>query len=93
VHEVRIIWNDDVDADLINLHHHRTPWDAVPTLARDYRVDVCVEGTWQTVADVEANRHRHRVHHVPRIRTTALRIVVTATNGSPFVTASAVKVS
>ncbi|ROP80662.1 FAD dependent oxidoreductase [Curtobacterium sp. PhB115] len=93
VHEVRIIWNDDVDADLINLHHHRTPWDAVPTLARDYRVDVCVEGTWQTVADVEANRHRHRVHDVPRVRTTALRIVVTATNGSPFVTASAVKVS
>lgn len=93
VRQVRIVWNDDVDADLINLHHHRTPWDAVPTLARDYRIEACVDGTWRTLAAVDANRHRHRIHDVDPVRTAALRVVVTATNGSPFVTASAVKVS
>ena len=92
VREVRIVWNDDVDADLINLHHHRTHWDAVPTLARDYRVEACVDGGWQALAEVRGNRHRHRVHTVAPVRTGAVRIVVTATNGSPFVTVSAVKV-
>ncbi|WP_144756648.1 FAD-dependent oxidoreductase [Curtobacterium pusillum] len=92
VREVRIVWNDDVDADLINLHHHRTPWDAVPTLARDYRVEACVDGTWRELATVTDNRHRHRVHDVAPTRTASLRVVVTATNGSPFVSASAVKV-
>jgi len=92
VHQVRLVWNDDVDADLINLHHHRTPWDAVPTLARDYRVEACVDGSWQELATVADNRHRHRVHDVAATRTASLRVVVTATNGSPFVTASAVKV-
>jgi hypothetical protein len=92
VHQVRIVWNDDVDADLINLHHHRTPWDAVPTLARDYRVEACVDGAWQVLDEVTGNRHRHRVHDVTPTRTASLRVVVTATNGSPFVTASAVKV-
>ncbi|ROS78066.1 FAD dependent oxidoreductase [Curtobacterium sp. PhB130] len=92
VHQVRIVWNDDVDADLINLHHHRTHWDAVPDLARDYRVEACVDGAWQPLATVAGNRHRHRVHDVDPVRTSSLRIVVTATNGSPFVTASAVKV-
>uniref|UniRef100_A0A942Y883 FAD-dependent oxidoreductase n=1 Tax=Neobacillus citreus TaxID=2833578 RepID=A0A942Y883_9BACI len=92
VREVRLVWNDDVDADLINLHHHRTHWDAVPTLARDYRVEACVDGTWRTLAEVTDNRHRHRVHPVEPTRTASLRVVVTATNGSPFVTASAVKV-
>ncbi|WP_396127784.1 FAD-dependent oxidoreductase [Curtobacterium sp. 320] len=92
VREVRIVWNDDVDADLINLHHHRTPWDAVPTLARDYRIEACVDGSWQGLATVTDNRHRHRVHDVAPTRTASLRVVVTATNGSPFASASAVKV-
>ncbi|WP_412163918.1 FAD-dependent oxidoreductase [Curtobacterium flaccumfaciens] len=92
VRQVRIVWNDDVDADLINLHHHRTHWDAVPTLARDYRIEVSVDGSWRQLETVTDNRHRHRVHDLAPVRTDSLRIVVTATNGSPFVTASAVKV-
>ncbi|GAA3340186.1 hypothetical protein GCM10017714_18880 [Curtobacterium pusillum] len=92
VHEVRIVWNDDVDADLINLHHHRTPWDVVPDLVRDYRIEARLDGVWRAVATVEGNRHRHRVHSIDPVSTDALRIVVTATNGSPHVTACAVKV-
>ncbi len=97
VTEVRLVLNDDVDADLINLHHHRTHWDAVPDLVRDYTVEVRAAGRWRTVAEVTGNRHRHRVHPVADgdgapVRADALRLRVTATNGSPAVTVCAVKV-
>jgi hypothetical protein len=93
VSEVRLVFNDDVDADLINLHHHRTPWDAVPDLVRDYRVEACVAGRWTTIDEVRGNRSRHRIHRlVDPIRTDTIRLVITATNGSRTVTVSAVKV-
>lgn len=91
VRQVRLVLNDDVDADLINLHHHRTPWEVVPDLVRDYRIEACVQGRWETLAEVTGNRHRHRVHDVAPTTTDRLRVVVTATNGSPSVTVSAVK--
>jgi hypothetical protein len=92
IHQVRIVFNDDVDADLINLHHHRTAWEVVPDLVRDYRLEACIDGRWHSLADVRSNRRRHRVHDVAPVRTAALRIVVTATNGSDAVTVSAVRV-
>jgi hypothetical protein len=93
VHEVRLVLNDDVDADLINLHHHRTRWDAVPDLVRDYTLDVRTAEGWRPVAEVTGNRHRHRVHTLAEpVRADALRLRVTATNGSPAVTVCAVKV-
>lgn len=93
VREVRLVLNDDVDADLINLHHHRTPWDAVPDLVRDYRLEARTPTGWRTLADVAGNRHRHRVHRLDSpVRTDAVRLRVTATNGSPAVTVCGVKV-
>lgn len=93
VREVRLVLNDDVDADLINLHHHRTPWDAVPDLVRDYTLEARTAAGWHTVAEVSGNRHRHRVHTLPSpVRAEALRLRVTATNGSPAVTVCALKV-
>jgi len=89
--ELRLVWNDDVDADLINLHHHRTPWVAVPTLARDYVVEAEIDGELRQIVAVEGNRRRHLVHALGSVRTSSIRIRVTATNGSPFVTLSAVK--
>jgi hypothetical protein len=86
------VLNDDVDADLINLHHHRTHWEVVPDLLRDYRIEALVDGEWTVLTEVTGNRHRHRVHPVAETRTTGLRLVVTATNGSPAVTVCAVKV-
>ncbi|WP_235939764.1 FAD-dependent oxidoreductase [Occultella kanbiaonis] len=81
--EVAVIFDDDLDEDLINLHHHRTPFDVLPTLVRDYRVEAEVDGGWQVVADVTDNRHRHRRHplEVP-VSASAVRLVVTATNGT-----------
>jgi hypothetical protein len=93
VQEVRLVLNDDVDADLINLHHHRTHWDAVPDLVRDYVLEVREGSGWRAVVEVVGNRHRHRVHRLDApVRTDALRLRVTATHGSPAVTVCAVKV-
>ncbi|NQX34921.1 FAD-dependent oxidoreductase [Herbiconiux sp. VKM Ac-2851] len=88
---VRLVFNDDVDEDLINLHHHRTDFDVVPELVTDYRLEACVDGVWQTLAEVTGNRQRHRVHHVGPVTTDALRLVCLATGGAPYASVSAVK--
>ncbi|MFD5098569.1 FAD-dependent oxidoreductase [Streptomyces albidochromogenes] len=88
-----IIFNDDVDIDLINLHHHRTPFPVMPELVRDYRVEALVDGAWQTVVTVEDNRGRRRSHVLgERLRATALRLTVLATNGSEWATVVALRV-
>lgn len=84
VSEIVIIFDDDVNEDLINLHHHRTPFDVLPTLVRDYRVEARVDGTWTTVAEVSGNRQRRRNHWLPDpVHTDGIRVVVEETNGAP----------
>lgn len=97
VSSVRVVFNDDVDEDLINLHHHRTPFPVIPELVADYRIESLVESAdgverWVELASVERNRHRHRIHDVDTTTTRRIRLVVTATNGAPYVSISAVKV-
>ncbi|GAA4177870.1 FAD-dependent oxidoreductase [Gryllotalpicola koreensis] len=92
ISSIRVVFNDDVDADLINLHHHRTAWSASPTLVRDYRIEASDGGEWRTIVEVAGNRHRHRVHDIEPITARRLRLVATATNGSPYITVSAFKV-
>lgn len=90
---LELVFNDDVDEDLINLHHHRTPFRVLPTLVRDYRVERWGEAGWVTVLDVEGNRRRHRVHVFDEpVTTSRLRLVVTATNGHPHAMVSAIRV-
>ncbi len=80
--EITVIFDDDLDEDLINLHHHRTPFRVLPTLVRDYRLDANVDGEWREVVEVTHNRRRHRRHPLPApITVQGLRLVVTATNG------------
>lgn len=83
VAEVAAVFDDDLEEDLINLHHHRTPFDVLPTLVRDYRVETRTGQRWQTVAQVQGNRHRHRRHRLPApIEADGVRLVVEATNGA-----------
>jgi hypothetical protein len=84
VAEVVVILDDDVEEDLINLHHHRTPFDVLPTLLRDYEVQVAdASGTWQTVAAVTENRRRRNNHRLPvPLSVSRLRVVAHATNGA-----------
>jgi len=83
--EIHLVFNDDVNKDLINLHHHRTPYEIMPELVKDYRVEAWVDGQWVTVAREEGNRRRKRIHKLaPAVVTRRIRLVVEATNGSPY---------
>lgn len=84
--EVRVVFDDDLDVELNTLHHHRTPDEIMPTLVKEYRVEVLPDGgDWTVVAAEDANRWRLRVHPLPDgvgpLR--AVRLVVGATNGAP----------
>ncbi|MEV6103864.1 FAD-dependent oxidoreductase [Streptomyces sp. NPDC051940] len=95
VGRVELLLDDDVNEDLINLHHHRTPFDVLPTLLRDYRIEaLSTSGDgWQEIARVTDNRRRRVVHELPHaVRTTALRVVAEATNGAPSAHIVAVRV-
>jgi len=84
VAEVALVLDDDVEEDLINLHHHHTPFRVLPTLLRDYELRLDDGTGWRTAAHVTDNRRRHRVHALESPATIrALRIVATATNGAP----------
>ena len=90
---VELVFNDDVDEDLINLHHHTTPFAVIPELVRDYRLEAETAAGWETIVDVRDNRARHRIHPFASPMTTrAMRLVVEATNGSSWATVSAVRV-
>ncbi|WP_145946092.1 FAD-dependent oxidoreductase [Paenibacillus sp. Y412MC10] len=81
--EVRLTWNDDVNEDLINLHHHRTLFEIIPELVKSYRIEARIRGEWGTIASVKDNRRRsNRIALNERISTDALRLVIEQTNGA-----------
>ncbi|GGV97218.1 hypothetical protein GCM10015535_68210 [Streptomyces gelaticus] len=86
--EARVVFDDDVDEYLNNLHRHRTLFEVMPELVRDYRIQSREpDGTWHTLLTVAGNRRRHRVHELKGadggpVRTDALRLVVDATHGA-----------
>lgn len=82
VREIDVTWNNDVNEDLINLHHHFTPFEVIPELARDYRVEAYVEGRWRELVTVRDNRTRRNVHRLEEpVTVDRLRVVVERTNG------------
>ncbi|MEV4222051.1 FAD-dependent oxidoreductase [Nonomuraea sp. NPDC049725] len=89
---VDLLADDDVNEDLINLHHHRTPFEVMPTLIRDYRLEARRDGRWRTVAEVRGNRRRRNVHDLGAVTADALRIVVDSANGTPYAHVVAVRV-
>jgi hypothetical protein len=83
--EVVVVLDADVQEDLINLHHHRTPFESLPTLLSDYVLEAR-NGTedWHPIAKVAANHHRTQRHHLETpIQATHLRLTAHSTNGSP----------
>ncbi|WP_274653642.1 FAD-dependent oxidoreductase [Paenibacillus humicola] len=81
---VHLTFNDDVNEDLINLHHHSTPFEAIPELIRDYGVQVYVGGEWRTTAEGRDNHKRKHVHVFDSALTAdRIRIAAYATNGCP----------
>ncbi|WP_028611377.1 FAD-dependent oxidoreductase [Paenibacillus harenae] len=82
--EVQLVFNDDVNEDLINLHHHRTPFEIIPELVRDYRIEALVDGAWTVLHRQQANHKRKQIHRFDEaVNAAKLRCVVEATNGCP----------
>jgi hypothetical protein len=81
--EVQLVWNDDVNEYLINLHYIRTPFDIMPELAADYRVEAWVDGEWKVLHRETDNRKRKKTHRFDPVVAGRLRIVVERTNGCP----------
>ncbi len=81
--EIHLTFNDDVNEDLINLHHHRTPFEIIPELVRDYRLEIRTENGWTPILLEKGNRKRKRVHRLQSaVKTDQLRLVIEAANGS-----------
>lgn len=86
IREVHVTFNDDVNEDLINLHHHRTEFEIIPELVKDYTVQAWVGESWTTVVEATNNHTRHHVHVLDSaVSTNRLRVVVASTNGSAHV--------
>lgn len=84
VEEIRVVFNDDVNNYVNNLHYTQAPFRIVPELVADYRIQVLGESGWTSVYQIEGNRRRHRVHALRGQQVRGIRICVDETNGSPF---------
>lgn len=83
IQEIRLTFNDDVNEDLINLHHHRTAFPVIPELIRYFTLDYWTQAGWQPLTVIKDNRQRHRVITLPTaVRSDRLRLHVLSTNGS-----------
>ncbi|TCC20153.1 FAD-dependent oxidoreductase [Kribbella speibonae] len=82
--EIVVVLDADVQEDLINLHHHRTPFETLPTLLAAYDLEVRDgDGPWQLVAAVTDNHHRTQHHHLhTATQATQLRLTTRQTNGA-----------
>ena len=60
--EIHLTFNDDVNEDLINLHHHRTDFEAIPEVVRSYRIEALIQEEWVEIAGEQDNHKRKRVH-------------------------------
>lgn len=82
--EVHVTFNDDVNEDLINLHHHRTAFEAIPELVRAYRIEALIGEEWVTLAEEKHNHKRKKVHKLSRsITSHTIRLWIDETNGGP----------
>ncbi|HEY8788301.1 MAG TPA: hypothetical protein VIM10_04070 [Actinopolymorphaceae bacterium] len=82
--QLDLTFNDDVNEDLINLHHHRTPFEVMPSLVQNYRMQARTDGAWVDLMAVDSNRTRHHRHVLAQaVHTDAVRLIVDATNGDP----------
>ncbi|WP_379151120.1 FAD-dependent oxidoreductase [Paenibacillus sp. sgz5001063] len=83
IDQIHITLNDDVNEDLINLHHHKTPFRVIPELVKSYRLEaLSSDGVWILLAHMTNNHKRKHIHTLEQsIAVTKLRITVEATNG------------
>ncbi|RCX21684.1 FAD dependent oxidoreductase [Fontibacillus phaseoli] len=84
IREIHLTFQDDVNEDLINLHHHRTPFQVMPELVKDYRIVANTASGTVEIAEHRNNRKRKNIHRLDSpISATSLKLMIEATNGSP----------
>lgn len=85
--EVQLIFDTGLHRHLTLSHHDgytsKMQWgEPQAETVRDYRIEACDGKTWFLLAEVEGNYQRRRVHTVERkFSVSAIRVVVTASNG------------
>lgn len=83
IREIHLVFNDNVNEDLINLHRHRTPFEIMPELVKDYRIEAYADGKWIALAAGQNNHRRKTVHRLDQsIYASSIRLIVDSTNGS-----------
>ncbi|OMF38083.1 pyridine nucleotide-disulfide oxidoreductase [Paenibacillus sp. FSL H8-0548] len=91
--EIHITFNDDVNEDLINLHHHRTVFEAIPEVVRSYRVEALIQEEWIVVAAERDNHKRKRVHTLEHeISSSKIRLWIENTNGGAHAEVAEIRV-
>ena len=68
----------------MNLHHHRTTFDIIPELIKDYEIWALVDGERVRLAKEEDNRSRQKNHLFRKVKTNQLELHLHQTNGSNF---------
>lgn len=80
--EIHLTFNDDVNEDLINLHHHRTVFETIPELVHTYRIEALIGDEWIVVGERSDNHKRKRVHKLKEeIVSKQIRVWIEGTNG------------
>lgn len=84
ISEIRLTFNDDVNEDLVNLHHHTTDFECVPELIKDFELWYQEGSEEKCLLRVSDNRQRHLVIPVELIQTQSLQLRLLETNGAEF---------
>ncbi|MGO4544064.1 FAD-dependent oxidoreductase [Paenibacillus sp. 2TAB23] len=80
--EIHLTFNDDVNEDLINLHHHRTPFAVIPEVVQCYQLKAFAAGEWVTIISQQNNHKRKKVHKLEEtVKTNQLMLCIEETNG------------
>jgi hypothetical protein len=82
IREIHLTFNDDVNEDLINLHHHETPFLIIPELVKTYEVQAYINGEWVRLVGDSHNRARKKIHRLENpIQSKRIRVVIKETHG------------
>lgn len=85
ISEIQIIFNDDVNEDIINLHHHKTEFPVIPELIKDYEIWGWLQGEKKLLKQVFNNRCRkNNIKLDYKEPIDELEIKLINTNGSNF---------
>ncbi len=88
INEIRLVFDTGLHRVLTLLHdktsksyNEEMVWSAQPETVRDYKIMYWNDGDWNTIIDEKGNYQRLKIHRFQTIKTSKIRIVVSATNG------------